>query len=640
MPKTGVVYDLMRKTKLDYHYAVQKLKRQSEQLRKQRMAEALAKNNSRDFWKEVKTVNGNQVRYPTHIGNRTEDSDIASLFASKYKDLYNSVPSDGNALDALKENVNNGIGQRCISEMFIDDFHISRALKHIQNNKADSEYTLFSNHILYASPLLHGYLKNLYNGMIIHGHTPTCITKSNIISIPKDIRGDLSSDENYRGISLCSSVFKIFELILVQLQGPCLYTSDMQFAYKKAHSTTMSTLVLKDVINHFLSNNSNVFCCFIDASKAFDRLRYDKLFDILLKRDVHPLMIRILMNVFEEQTVQTSWRNVKSEAFTCQNGVRQGGILSPLLYSVYNDILLERLKSNGSGCWMGNYYFGALSYADDLCILSPTVSGLKDMLDICEEYGTQFDVMYNPKKTKCMKFSMNMSMNKDVSGITLCGKKLEWVTSFKYLGNWVTSNLKENIEISNKTCAFFGNVNSLKSCFGNVGYRNISILYNSYCCHYYGCQAWRLGDRDMKRFYTAWNKAVRYLCSLPYDTHTEFLPYVVDTLNVKEQVYMRSANLIRSMKESQNKTMNFLVNNNLYNMNTIIGENWCLIRNYLQIETFDCTTKYTLLRRKYESMTPECGIIIEMLDVLSNDVILDGFEKCEIEYILYDLCKH
>jgi hypothetical protein len=319
--------------------------------------------------------------------------------------------------------------------------------------------------------------------------------------------------------------------------------------------------------------------------------------------------------------------------------VRQGGILSPLLYSVYNDILLERLKSNGSGCWVGNNYYGALSYADDLCILSPTISGLKDMLYVCEDYGREYDVMYNPKKTKYMKFTMNDSVDNAVR-VTLCGQTLEWVKSIKYLGNWISYNLKENVEMNNKICSFFSNVNSLKSCFRNVGYRNISILYNAYCCHYYGCQAWRLGDKNIQRFYTAWNKAVRHLCSLPHDTHTVLLPYLVNTLYVKEQVYVRSANMLWSMLKSGNESMKFLVNNNLYNNTTIIGENWNLIRNVLQIDKFEFDIKSILLKKQYDMMKPECGVIIEMMDILCDDVILDGFSKCEVEEILHDLCKN
>jgi hypothetical protein len=588
----------MRKTKLQYHYAVRKLKRNSDVLRKEKMAEALNENNSRNFWNEVKKVNDNRIQYPSHVDNINNASDIASLFASKYEALYNSVPSNKTLLNEIYKNLDSDIRNINIHDMQISEVHIVKAFQKIKNDKADSEHKLFSNHLKYAPVSLYRYLACLFNGMIVHGYTPPCIINSNIISIPKDTRGNLSSSENYRGVSLCSSIFKIFELVLIQLQGHNLFTSEMQFAYKEGHSTTMSTLVLKEIANHFINKGSNVYCCFIDASKAFDRLRHDLLFDILYKRGVNPLMIRILMNTFQNQTVQTSWAGIQSKKFTCQNGVRQGGILSPLLYSIYNDILLERLKTNGNGCWMGNHYFGALSYADDLCILSPTLSGLENMLNVCEKYGKEFDVIYNPKKTQCMKFTRDTSGVKFKSDISLCGQNLEWVDSVKYLGNWITYNLKETVEINKKMCAFYGNVNSLRTCFRNVGYKNISKLFNSYCCHFYGSQAWCLRDKEIKRLYTAWNKSVRHLCTLPYDTHTQYLPYIINTLYVKEQIYIRTANMILSMLNSGNASMSFLTSYNLYNQTSIIGENWNLIHSELDIDIFDKSTKHYLIKKQ------------------------------------------
>ena len=137
---------------------------------------------------------------------------------------------------------------------------------------------------------------------------------------------------------------KLYELLLIQKQGKKLLASDMQFAYKADHSTTMCTKMLKEVVNHFLCKGSNVYCCFIDASKAFDRIKHDMLFKILMQRQINPLMTRFLIDLYERQTAQTSWIGAKSEKFTCANGVRQGGILSPLLYTIYNDILLEKLN--------------------------------------------------------------------------------------------------------------------------------------------------------------------------------------------------------------------------------------------------------------------------------------------------------
>jgi hypothetical protein len=636
-PDHGIIYDLKRETKLKYHYAVRQLKRNSDVFRKKRMAEALDTKNSRNFWTEVKKINGKKVNCPTHIENRTNNEDIASLFAEKYMKLYNSVPSDIQVLNNISGKVSKDINHNSAEKMKITDNHIIKAMKNIKKNKADSDGKLFSNHILYAPIEVYKLFCFLFNAMLVHGYTPKSLLNSNIISIPKDIRGDLSSDDNYRGISLCSSLLKLFELVLIQKQGSNLFTSDMQFAYKDGHSTTMSTLVLKDVVNHFLTKGSNVYACFIDASKAFDRLRHDMLFDILYKRNVDPLMIRILMDMYARQTIQTSWLGTKSDKFTCQNGVRQGGILSPLLYSVYNDVLLTKLKEAGYGCWIANHFYGALSYADDLCVLSPTVSGLQHMLNLCEEYGAKYEVLFNPKKTHCMRFSRDIYSCK-FPQLKLCGQQLNWVENVKYLGNWLSVDLKEETEISKKLSSFFGSVNNMSSSFRNVGYKHVSVLFNSYCCHMYGSQAWRLYDKSVDRIYIAWNKAIRHLCKLPYRTHTKFLPYIVGTLPIKEQIYLRTEKMITTMLNSSNVSVKFLATNNLKLHTSIIGENMHIIESYINKDDVNENAKTILLKKQNEMFTADIHCIIELLEIVEGDKVVPGFTVHEIEDLLDNIC--
>ena len=91
--------------------------------------------------------------------------------------------------------------------------------------------------------------------------------------------------------------------------------------------------------------------------------------------------------------------------FSATNGIRQGGVISPVLFCVYIDELLKRLEREGHGCWVGNHFYGAFSYADDMNILCPSVKGLRKMMKICEEFGKEYSVEYNPTKTVCIRFS-------------------------------------------------------------------------------------------------------------------------------------------------------------------------------------------------------------------------------------------
>ena len=74
------------------------------------------------------------------------------------------------------------------------------------------------------------------------------------------------------------------------------------------------------------------------------------------------------------------------------NGVKQGGVLSPVLFCVYMDDLLTSLKCAGYGCYAGHVFVGALAYADDIVLLAPTQHAMRCMLKVCEEYANGFDV--------------------------------------------------------------------------------------------------------------------------------------------------------------------------------------------------------------------------------------------------------
>ena len=144
----------------------------------------------------------------------------------------------------------------------------------------------------------------------------------------------------------------------------------------------------------------NVHVLLLDASKAFDRVNYVKLFNKMLSKGMCPLTVRLLLNMYTQQKLQVKWDNLLTQQFMVTNGVRQGGVLSPLFFSLYIDDLLEKLKINGIGCHIGNHFVGALRYADDIILLSPAATGLREMITICEEYANEHSILFNGKKSK------------------------------------------------------------------------------------------------------------------------------------------------------------------------------------------------------------------------------------------------
>ena len=129
-----------------------------------------------------------------------------------------------------------------------------------------------------------------------------------------------------------------------------LITKDNQFGFKKKHSTDLCIFTVKSVIKYYNLYNSLTLSCFLDASKAYDRVNHWTLFKKLLKRSISVIVIRILMFWYSKQEICIKWGSETSICFTISNGVRQGGILSATLISFYMDDLSFILSESGIGC--------------------------------------------------------------------------------------------------------------------------------------------------------------------------------------------------------------------------------------------------------------------------------------------------
>ena len=147
-------------------------------------------------------------------------------------------------------------------------------------------------------------------------------------------------------------------------------TSELQFGFKAKHSTNLCSMVLKETISYYNQHQTPVFCTFLDATKAFDRLHYCKLFKLLLRRQLPVTILRVLINIYTNSIVRVAWCGIASDYFLVGNGVKQGGVLSPILFWVYIDDLLLLLAKSGYGCFIGAHFVGALAYADDIVLIS------------------------------------------------------------------------------------------------------------------------------------------------------------------------------------------------------------------------------------------------------------------------------
>jgi len=161
-------------------------------------------------------------------------------------------------------------------------------------------------------------------------------------------------------------------------------------------------MILKETVAYYLNKGSPVFCTFLDASKAFDRVNYCELFRLLIKRDLPACIIRVLINMYTGHLIRISWAGVRpmSDYFNALNGVKQGGLISPILFCIYIDDLLVSLSQLEVGCYIAGNFVGAIFHADDIVLISPTPLGMRKLLFSCDSYANEFDIIFNASKSE------------------------------------------------------------------------------------------------------------------------------------------------------------------------------------------------------------------------------------------------
>ena len=97
--------------------------------------------------------------------------------------------------------------------------------------------------------------------------------------------------------------------------------------------------------------------------------------------------------MYSRSEMHVQWNSVHSTPFSLHNGVKQGECFLQLYFPFILIVFLEKLKDSGLGCHVGRTFAGVFGYADDLALISPSLSGLRQMILICEQYAMEYSIV-------------------------------------------------------------------------------------------------------------------------------------------------------------------------------------------------------------------------------------------------------
>ena len=510
-PRSGPLQRNMQITRATFKQALRRCKASESKAHADSLARKLLLKDTKTFWAEIKRLNGKgSTPIASTIGKSTGPKAIAEQWKNHYSDILNSVPP-GRHYKGITEFLQTAT----YYNETLTAVDVRNAIEDLKLCKASGLDTLSAEHFRYASNRISVLLSLCFNAMLVHSHVPKAFSDTVLVPIIKDKNGDVTEIDNYRPIAITSVASKVFEKIILSRIQDCLYTNDNQFSYKVKHSTDMCIFTLKSIIDYYISSSSPVYLCYIDASKAFDRINFWNLFHRLIDRNVPVIFVRFFMVWYCTQEFVVRWGNCFSTTFTTSNGVRQGGILSPLFFNVYMNKLSSTLNDAKVGCIMNGVYMNHLMYADDLVLIAPSVRALQVLLSYCDSFAKDNDVKYNAKKTVCM-FVRPKELKSDfVPCVELSGFKLKCVPTHKYLGFYIATDRRDDRSIRQQCRNMYSRGNTIIRNFKHCSDAVKCQLFKSFCTSFYCASLWSSYTiESLRHLKVAYNRIFRILMGL------------------------------------------------------------------------------------------------------------------------------
>lgn len=186
------------------------------------------------------------------------------------------------------------------------------------------------------------------------------------------------------------------------------------------------------------------------------------------------------------------WDGILSKIFKLNFGVRQGAVLSPFLFAIYLDDLIDFRRSN--------YSSFVILYADDIMLLARSIRELQCMLIDCERELLWLDMTINSKKSSCMRIGPRCGVN--CCNLTIsCGTELPWVTSIRYLGVHILQSSIFKCSLDQRKRAFYRSLNAIFGRIGRTASEEVVIKIVTCKCLpilLYGTEVMQLTKTDIK----------------------------------------------------------------------------------------------------------------------------------------------
>jgi len=284
-------------------------------------------------------------------------------------------------------------------------------------------------------------------------------------------------------------------------------------------------------------------------SSAFDKVVYDVLFKKLMKLGLPPTVLKLLFFWYMNSNVFVRWGVYTSYTFMLCAGVRQGGVLSPILFCIYVDCIVQSLESSKLGCWIGELYIGCIMYADDLVLISSSVCELQRMLDVCADVLTEIGMQINSQKCGILRFGPQYANS--CTTIWFQDSRIDFCDKAKYLGIQLQSGKAFSVDLSHCKAKFYRAFNGLFHRAAKLRNELTTLhLVSSYCRPHllYATECLALSVTQMRSLHHTWQCAVSHIFNV-CGTNVNFICSLTDECSLDAVIVNRSRTFLHNLSK-------------------------------------------------------------------------------------------